>query len=185
MMNQNEVCVLFIDFQERLMPAIFGGGAGLDGLMNKVCALAQGARLLELPVLVTRQYPKGLGDTVGSLAEALGDHDYVDKTAFSCVGEGAFVQRLEAVGKKTVIVAGVESHICVLQTVLDLLERGYVVYLAEDCCGSRDDKSHAMALGRMVTAGAVLTNTESALFEILRDAGHPARKGISALIKDF
>ena len=179
MINPKDTVVLFIDFQEKLMPSIWER----EEIERKVCSLARGTRILELAVLVTRQYPKGLGDTITELRDALGHHDCTDKTAFSCLGEPEFVKKLELAGKKNVLIAGVETHICVQQTVLDLLARGMNVYLAADCCGSRRERDQLLAEKRMAGAGAVVTTMESVLFEMMGDANHPSRKAVSALIK--
>jgi nicotinamidase-related amidase len=177
MINRHDTLVLFIDLQERMMPAVYGN----DEVIKSSCILAKGAKLLELPILVTRQYPKGLGDTVPALKEALGEHNNTDKMAFSCLGEKyGFREKLV---RKNVIVAGVETHICVQQTVLELLESGFTVYIAADCCGSRSERDRDFAFKRMVQAGAVVTTAESLLFEIMRTAGHPMRKEIQSLVK--
>jgi len=177
MVNQNDTLVLLIDVQEKMMPAI----NNKDEIINNCCILAQGAKLLELPVLVTRQYPKGLGDTVPELLNALGEHDNTDKMGFSCLyDDNGFVDKLT---KKNIIVAGVETHICVQQTVLDLIDKGFNVYVAADCCGSRSELNRTVSLMRMEKAGAVITTSESLLFEIMRTASHPARKAIQGLVK--
>ncbi|MCL2703317.1 MAG: hydrolase [Defluviitaleaceae bacterium] len=177
MINQNDTLFLFIDLQERMMPAIHCQ----EEVIRKSCILARGARILDMPVLVTRQYPKGLGDTVPALAEALGEHDNTDKTAFSCLGDdNGFKDKLT---QKNIVIAGVETHICVQQTALELIENGYNVFLAADCCGSRTEVDRGFALCRMEQAGVTVSTMESLLFEIMRSADHPARKAIQALVK--
>ena len=179
MINISDSLALFVDMQERMMPAINNH----EEVIRRACILARGARLLGLPVLAARQYPKGLGETVAPLLEALGEHDVTDKTAFSCLGDEILRNKIAAAGRKNVLVAGVESHICVLQTVLDLLEGGYNVYLAADCCGSRKESDRGYAEWRMALAGAKMTTVESVLFELMTHKDHPARKDIQALIK--
>ena len=179
MLTQDNAVFILIDYQERMLPAVHNHAE----IGRKACILARGARLLEMEVIVTRQYPKGLGDTVPALVEALGDHVFVDKDAFGCMAEPVFKEKLAALGKRNVIVAGVEAHVCVQQTVLEMLDAGYAVYLAADCCGSRSKTDKGYAEWRMALAGAKMTTMESILFEIMRHKDHPARKAIQALIK--
>ena len=180
MINKADTLVLFIDIQEKMMPAIYNR----EKLEQRIGVLARCARLLELPILVTRQYPKGLGDTIPALVQALGDHDNTDKMAFSCFrDENGFKDKLTKSGKKNIIVSGVEAHICVQQTVLDLLSMGMNVIVVADCCGSRSETDRVYAEQRMAKAGAVITTMESILFEIMGSADHPARKAVQALIK--
>ena len=169
--------VILIDLQEKMMSAIHDA----DAVVCKCAILARGARVLGVPVLVTRQYPKGLGDTIDAIKEAAGAHEPTDKTAFSCLGEdNGFAEQLT---KPNIIVAGVETHICVQQTVLDLMEQGFAVYLAADCCGSRSPVDRGYAVSRMGAAGAIVSTAESILFEMLKSADHPARKAVQSLVK--
>jgi nicotinamidase-related amidase len=140
-----------IDFQERLMPAMKGS----EELESASVRLIKGCRVLGVPVLVTQQYTKGLGPTVAAITAALtepigegaGAEEFlhIEKTSFSAMGEPAFVEALEKLGRKTVIIAGIEAHVCVQQTVIDLLEKGYTVFVAYDCISSRSstDKEYA------------------------------------------
>ena len=180
MINQNDTQVLFIDIQEKMMPAIFNH----DKLEQRLCLLARCAKVLKLPILVTRQYPKGLGDTIPALIETLGEHDITDKTAFSCLrDENGFKEKLLQSGRKNLIVAGVEAHICVQQTVLDALAIGITPIIPADCIGSRSETDRLYAEQRMARSGAVLTTMESILFEIMESAAHPARNDIQGLIR--
>ncbi|MDR2899774.1 MAG: hydrolase [Clostridiales bacterium] len=178
-MNAFDTALVVIDFQTALTPVMHND----IQLVEKTEILIKGARLLEIPIIVTQQYTKGLGDTIPELKEALGEFDSIDKTAFSCVGDKNFREALKNVHCKNIIISGIEAHICVLQTVIDLIDLGYNVFLAADCVGSRFKKDMRYALRRMFAYGAVPTTAESVLFEIMKDAKHPARKAVSALIK--
>ena len=176
--NDNAVLVM-VDFQVRMMPAINHH----EELLENVVKFAKGCRVLDVQTLVTQQYTKGLGDTMPEIKEALGECEYVEKISFSCCGSDEFTEKLKNSGKKNVLVTGIEAHICVQQTVLDLLNDGYNVYLIVDCIGSRTDRNRLYGERRMEQAGAVLTTMESVLFEMLERADHPKRKEITAIVK--
>ena len=171
--------LLVVDFQDRLMPSI----CYQEELAKRVETLIRGCRLLDVPILVTQQYTRGLGDTLAALKDALGEFEHVEKNTFSCYDAPEFVNKLEESGRKSIIVTGVEAHICVQQTVMDLLGKGYSVYVVADCIGSRSEMDCIYAEHRMRQAGAVLTTFESILFEFLKSADHPKRKDISNLVK--
>jgi nicotinamidase-related amidase len=170
---------LIVDFQVRLMPFINKH----EEMEKKAGIFIKGCRVLDLPVLVMQQYTQGLGDTAQALKDALGEFEHIEKMSFSCCGNAEFIEKLEAAGKKNIIVAGIEAHICVQQTVLDLLARGCNVYVLADCIGSRSESDRVYAEARMRQAGAVITTVESVLFELLARADHPKRKEISSLVK--
>ena len=149
------------------------------------CGLVvRAAQLLGLPVVVTEQYPKGLGRTAPEVAAALpGGFEPLEKTAFSSCGAQAFVARLEAAGARQVILCGIEAHVCVNQTAHDLLARGYQVHLLADCVSSRTAENRQAGLDKMLRSGAIPSSTELALFELMRDARHEQFKAIQKLIK--
>lgn len=188
-LKKEDAVLVGIDFQERLMPAM-KNNAELESTAVK---LVKGCRILGVPVVFTQQYTKGLGPTVTALAEALteplgegvGSAEFqpVEKTSFSAMGEQVFVDALERLGRKTVIIAGIEAHVCVQQTVIDLLEKGYTVFVANDCISSRSNTDKKYAQRRMGDAGAVGTTYESILFELCGGAKEPGFKQISALVK--
>jgi nicotinamidase-related amidase len=167
-----------VDVQEKLVPAI----ADRHVVVWNVRRLIDGANLLGLPVAATEQYPKGLGPTVAELAERLGP--IPSKLTFSCLGCPEIFQEFERRGVHKILVCGVESHVCVQQTVLDLLGNGWRVYVAADAVGSRRDVDYRTALARMDAAGATVTTTEAALFEWCQVAGTPEFKQISRLAKE-
>jgi len=170
--------VLVVDIQEKLLPAIDGA---------EMCAAAAGrmieaGRVLELPVLVTEQYPAGLGPTCAAIRAAIGDVTPVVKTRFSaCVDE--LVQQMVRLSRRQVIVVGIEAHVCVQQTVLDLLRTGYLPYVCADAVSSRRAVDRETALHRMRQAGAIVTTTESAIFELLGQAGTEQFKRILKFVK--
>jgi nicotinamidase-related amidase len=145
--------------------------------------LVAGAGVLGVPVVHTEQYPRGLGPTVPELRAALEPAAPIEKLTFDCCGEPSFAPALEAAGRSTVIVCGMETHICVLQTVLGLLAQGRVVHVAADAVCSRNAENCRVALELMRDAGAVVTCTETALFQLLGRAGTPEFKAIQSRIK--
>jgi nicotinamidase-related amidase len=167
--------LLLIDVQERLAAAM--PPPALEMLIRNGRLLLAAAARLGVPVLVTEQYPKGLGRTVPELAEAVpAGAARAEKTCFSAAG-------MEAGGRRQAILAGMESHVCVLQSALEFSAAGREVFVVEDACCSRTPENHANAMRRMRAAGVVVTNTESVLFEWLRDARHEHFKAISALLR--
>ena len=179
MLNTENTLTLVIDFQDRMMPSIDNH----EELIRKAAIFIEGSRILGVPVLTTQQYTKGLGETIPTLKKALGDFQPIEKLSFSCIGCDEFEEKLDKAGKKNILITGVETHICVQQTVLHLIERGYHVYLLADCVGSRFEYDKQIALRRMEQAGAIITTAESALFEMMVRADHPHRKAISNLVK--
>lgn len=179
LLNRDDTLFLAIDFQEKLMPVM----SNLPELERTVVKLTSGMKELGIPMIVTQQYTKGLGETVPAVAEIIGEFEPVEKTSFSCLGCPDFVERLEASGKKSIVVCGIEAHICVQQTVLELLERGYNVHLAVDCISSRDEMNKMWAITRMGEAGAKLTTYEAVLYELMRTSKADGFKAISKIVK--
>lgn len=177
--KREDAILVAIDYQERLLPAMEEAA----GIEKNIIKLGKGLQVLGIPRIVTTQYSKGLGQTVATIANALGDFEPIDKTSFSACANDEFLTRLEKSGRKTVILAGIETHICVEQTALDLLEKGYNVVLVADCCGSRDMKNHDISLMRLAGAGVSAVCAESILYEILGSAKAPEFKAISSIVK--
>ena len=172
------LCVI-VDVQQRLFPHMHAG----EHLLERLKILIRGLRVLEIPLVVTQQYTRGLGPTIDPLLEVLGEFDPVEKIAFSCCGEKAFIERLGTAGRKRILLAGIESHVCVLQTAVDLAAEGYTPAVVADCVSSRYAADKEIALRRYEAEGAILTTSESILFELTREAGTPVFKQISALVK--
>jgi len=178
MLSTDNTIMLVVDIQERLLPSIHNH----ETLVRKTAGCISGVRLLDIPIIVLQQYTKGLGETVQPLQTALGDFQPVEKVTFSAFQTVEFVDKLEQYGRKNVIVTGIEAHICVQQTVLELLSAGYNVYVAADCTGSRKEADKLYAEHRMRQAGAAVTTLESILFELLVRADHPMRKEITKIV---
>lgn len=177
LLSPRDTVLLVVDVQERFRPAMDGFEVMLAGCIR----LVRTFRSLELPVLVTEQYPQGLGRTVPELLDALGADEPREKTGFSCLSCRGLQERLEGLGARSVVVAGIETHVCVLQTTFDLMAAGYEVHVAVDAVQSRRPQDRAVALERMARSGAVLSTTEMSAFELLRDARHPRFKEVQRL----
>ena len=178
-LNKEDTLAVFIDFQEKLVPAMYHK----EDLLDKTCRLAKGLGVLGIPHIVTQQYTKGIGETVPEVAEAIGEFEPIDKTTFSCLGHVDFVNQLEINAKKNIIVCGIEAHICVQQTVEQLLEEGYKVYVPVDCISSRSQNDCLWSAERMEKAGAVMTTYESILYELLKDSKAEGFREISKIVK--
>ena len=172
--------LLVIDVQDKLCRAM--DPQVLEKLTGNISILLDTAAELGLPVTATEQYVKGLGETVPALKEKLAAPS-LEKMTFSCCGGEGFPETLAAGGRKQVIVTGMESHVCVLQTVLELLSGGYVVHLVCDAVMSRRKQNWKTALKTMSAAGAVLTTTEAVVFQLLRVAGTDQFKKLSKLVR--
>lgn len=179
---RDEAMLVAIDFQQRLLPAM----EKADKLQETMVKLAKGLAVLGIPHIVTQQYTKGLGQTVAEIATAIGPFTPIDKMTFSACGDEAFLtalRKLTEEGRKTVILTGIETHICVEQTALDLLKMGYTVALVSDCVASRDKKNTKISIKRLRDAGAVIVSYESVLYALLGSAKAPEFKAISAIVK--
>ena len=179
MLTTENTLLLVIDLQERLVPVM----PRPEDLAQKAATMIAGCRILDVPIVVTQQYTKGLGNTVEEIAEALEEFNPIEKVTFSCCNTEEFNDIITNAGRKNILVSGVEAHVCIQQTVQDLLERGYNVYVIADCISSRAETDLYYAEKRMEKAGAILTTMESVLFELLTRADHPKRKDISYLLK--
>lgn len=171
--------LLVIDLQEKLMPVIHEG----QSVLEQSRKIIQVANLLKVPIVVTEQYPKGIGHTCTEIKNMLGGVSVYEKLTFSGCGADRFQPRWEQLLRHTAIVCGVETHVCVQQTVLDLLERDQQVLVLADAVGSRHTRDYELALQRMNQAGATLTTTESVIFELLGRAGTPEFKEALKLVK--
>jgi len=170
---------LIIDVQERLFPHISEN----KELEKNINILIQGMKILKMPVMVTEQYSKGLGPTIPTIKTSLGDIRYYEKNSFSCCDNKYFDYEFSGLNKKIVVIAGIEAHVCVLQTSIDLIERGYQPVIVEDCISSRKMLDKQVAIERMRHEGALVTTYESVLFELARVSGTEQFKAISKLVK--
>jgi nicotinamidase-related amidase len=178
-LDRDDAVLLVVDIQERLAVAM----AERERVVANAGHLIAAAKLLGVPLLLTEQYPKGLGATVPELRAALDDAPAIEKLTFDCCGEPSFAPALEQTGRSTVIVCGMEAHICVLQTVLGLLANGLNVHVVADAVCSRNAENARIALELQRHAGAVVTCTETVLFQLLGRAGTPQFKSIQNRIR--
>lgn len=179
LMSADDTGLLVVDVQEKLVGLI----SGHRRMVWNIRRLLDGAKALGVAAAATEHYPQGLGKTVGELAERL--DEIPGKTAFSCGACPEIFRHWDERGITRVLVAGIEAHVCVLQTVFDLMASGRRVYVAADAIGSRYDVDYQFALRRMESAGATLTTTEAALFEWCQRSGTPQFKEISRLVKEL
>ena len=179
-LDRDNAVLLVIDVQEKLCRAM--DEKVLEKLTGNITILQESARELGVPILVTEQYVKGLGQTLCVLKEKL-TAPALEKMAFSCCGEAPFPEKLKALVTKQVIVTGMEAHVCVLQTVIELLDAGYHVHLVKDAVMSRRKENWQVGIDAACAAGAVITSTETALFQLLRVAGSEEFKKLSKLVR--
>ena len=177
--NSNRMCVL-IDFQECLMPAMHKA----DRLRWNLGKLAACLHALEVPVVLTEQYSKGLGHTIPEIALPLAQSPVVDKTCFSCLASPEFKKAVQGMTAKLVVLAGIESHICLQQTAMDYLAHGYEVVILSDCCASRSKHNHKAAMEMLRDYGCEIATWEAYVYEILGSAKHPHFKEVSAIVKE-
>ncbi len=171
--------LVVVDFQERLLPAIFEK----ERVVQNALRLIQGAGILRVPVFATEQYRKGLGATVPELAAAIPEFTPMEKVAFSACRAAGFIPALRQKKVSEAILCGIEAHVCVSQTCLDLVDEGFRVFVAADAVSSRTPENYRIGLDRMRAAGANIVSTEMVLFELLEQAGTAEFKQILALVK--
>ena len=170
---------LIVDIQERLFPAMFEK----ETLMKNTLILIQGLIELKLPLVITQQYTKGLGETISEIKSVFPDFSFIDKRDFSCCDEPVVMDKLREMGAKNIIICGIESHVCVLQTAVDLKEAGFNPIVVMDCVSSRTKESVETARDRFRFEGILMTSYESILFELTRSSASPEFKAISKLVK--
>lgn len=185
-MNRNhrllhdEAVLCIVDVQEKLVP-VMRDGETLIANLQKVIA---GAKALQIPILITEQYVRGLGSTVTRLQEGLGDsYAPIEKMCFSSFGCDAFRKELERLRRRQVLLCGIETHVCVYQTAVDLLAEGYTVHLVADGVSSRSDENRQIAIQRLMAEGAKVTSVEMALFEMTVTSGTDEFRAISKIVK--
>jgi hypothetical protein len=178
-LHAQDTLAIGVDFQERLIPAIHDK----ETLIRNSRLLFAGLDILEIPLVISRQYPKGLGETVPEIREVTAKATILEKMSFSCYRENAIKRVVDAAGRRNVVLAGTEAHVCVLQTAVDLRAAGFQVVLVADCVGSRRPADKEYGLRRIAGEGALLVSYEQLLFELLATAASPAFKAISSLLK--
>ena len=179
MLKQENSLLLIIDLQEKLVKI---AKDDIQIILNAE-KLLKASEILNIPTIITEQYPKGLGETIPAIKDANKSANYYEKTTFSAIATEEILTAIKNENKKQIILLGIEAHICVLQTALELLENGYEVFVIKDACASRKTENLENAFDRLNSAGAVITDTEITLFELLKSSKHPNFKEIQALIK--
>ena len=181
LLDRHSVALVVLDLQAKLVPAIFEP----QRVVRNTQLLLRLARLLEIPTVLTCQYPKGLGNIIPEITQSAPGIEPIEKTSFGCFGEPDFLRRLKqrAPQANSLLVAGVECHICVMQTVLGALEAGYLVHVAADATSSRTRENWQFGLNRMERAGAVVSSTEMIVYELLVDSNTPEFKAILPFLK--
>lgn len=177
--EKHEAVLVIVDIQERLAAVMSERKKVVDNCLH----LIELCKLLDIPILLNEQYPKGLGPTVGEIKEALQPYEPFEKITFSCCKGETFPEKLSATGRKKIILAGMETHVCVLQTCIGLLREGYGVHAVSDAICSRTKENFRTAIEFMRDAGAVITCTEAVLFQLLEKAGTEEFKTISRRIR--
>jgi len=170
---------LIIDIQERLFPAMWEK----ESLLKNTLTLIQGLIEMKIPLLVTQQYSKGLGETIPEIKSVISDFSFIEKRDFSCCDEPVVIEKLKELDAKNIIICGIESHVCVLQTAVDLKEAGFNPIVVMDCVSSRTKESIETAKDRFRFEGILMTSYESILFELTRSSASPEFKAISRLVK--
>lgn len=178
-LKKDEAVLVIVDIQERLAAVMDERQKVVDNCLH----LIELARLQNIPIIINEQYPKGLGPTVPEIKHALEPYKPLEKLTFSCCGGSEFPDHIAGTGRKKVILCGMETHVCVLQTCIDLLAKDYVVHSVSDAICSRTNDNYRTALEYMRDAGAVITCTETVLFQLLEKAGTEEFKIISKRIK--
>lgn len=179
MLEIQNSCLVVIDVQGKLAQLMFDK----ESLFKNVRILIQAARILDIPILWCQQVPEALGPTVPEIAELLTDEEPIDKACFSCCGEERFTAELNALGREQVLLCGIEAHVCVFQTAMDLMEGGLDITIIADAVSSRTEQNRETALDRLSAEGANISSTEMALFELLKTAKHPQFREIARLVK--
>ncbi|MGA9807913.1 MAG: hydrolase [Candidatus Sulfotelmatobacter sp.] len=181
LLEAERCALLVVDIQEKLLPPIFQK----EQLVRNAKLLIRAAGVLKIPAIVSTQYAKGLGGTVPEIASLLPESGAIDKNLFSCLGSEVFCTLLKRLpgNRNTLLLCGMESHICVTQTALAALREGYIVHVASDAVSSRTEWNWKIGLERMRAAGAVISSTEMMIYELMRSSGSPAFKEMLPYLK--
>jgi len=179
MLEQKDCCLVVVDVQGKLAQSMFDK----EHLFDNIRILIKAAKILGIPLIWCQQCPQALGPTVPPIAELLTESEPIDKSSFSCCGEDNFNDRLRALGRQQVLLCGIESHVCIYQTTVDLLRKGYTVDIIADAISSRTLENKQLAIQRMAAEGANIGSTEMAIFELLCTAEYPEFRKVAKLIK--
>lgn len=179
LLTRDGTVLVVIDVQEKLFAKV----KDQERIANNIRRLIQFAGILGMPVVLTEQYPKGLGSTIPEIRNLTSEIKPIEKLEFSCLASSAFRERLDEIQARNLILTGIEAHICVAQTAIEALAEGYGVYVVQDAVSSRRLEDKAVAIERMRNQGAIIVTTEMLMYEILRKAGTPEFKKILELVK--
>jgi nicotinamidase-related amidase len=179
LLSKEKTILVLVDIQEKLLNVMWKK----EELISNLSKLISAFKIMEIPILLTEQYPQGMGKTDMSISELVKEIEPMEKICFSCMGKDEFIKKMKSSGKKQVVLCGIEAHICVLQTALDLLDQDYFVYVPYDGTSSRKESDYRNALERIQKEGVVIGSIESAVFELLRVADTPAFRKILKIIK--
>ena len=179
LLQQENACLLIIDVQERFRQHI----ENFEQMTKNIVILIKVANSLQIPVILSEQYPEGLGSTIKEISDVLTKHEVFAKRAFSCCQEESFVKHLEKLNRKQILATGIESHVCVNQTVHDLLAAGYQTHIVTDAISSRNKINLKTGIKKMLNAGAIISDTEMATFELLRTSSKEEFKYLQSLFK--
>ena len=179
-LDKNKTALIVVDLQEAFRTVI----NDFPMIVERTSIAVRGFHILGVPILVTEQYPKGLGKTAEEIYYSLPDNqEFIEKTAFSSCGANSLIEKLNEIGAKQIVLCGLETHICVSQTAHDLLDKGFQVHLLSDCIASRNVHDKHTGINKMTANGVILSCVEMALFELMRDAKHEKFKEIQSLVK--
>lgn len=179
MIEMEKTCLVVVDVQGKLAQLMHEK----ESLFANIEILIQATKLLDIPVVVCEQYPKALGPTIDQLAQHLEDIERIDKMSFSCAGDERFIGKLKSLKRSDVLLCGIETHVCVYQTAMHLLDGDYDVHLIADAVSSRTAGNKQIGIQRMAAEGANIASTEMVLFELMKTAKHPQFKQIAKLVK--
>jgi nicotinamidase-related amidase len=179
MFDIEKCSLVVVDVQSKLAQLMFGR----EALLKNIQILIKAAKILDIPIVWCQQVPDSLGATVPEIAELLSDIEPINKASFSCCGDEQFINKLNALDPRQVLLCGIEAHVCIYQTAVDLQSRGYEVGIVADAVSSRTLENKQISLERLKTEGANLSSTEMVLFELLKTAKHPRFKQIAKLVK--
>ena len=179
MLDIQKCCLVVVDVQGKLAQSMYAR----EGLFKNIQILIKAAKILNIPTIWCQQCPEALGPTVPRIAQLLTDNEPINKAAFSCCGEERFSSKLKGLSRQQVLLCGIEAHVCIYQTAVDLLRKGFLVEVIADAVSSRALENKQFAITRMQAEGVSVTSVEMALFELLRTAEHPKFKQIARLIK--
>ncbi|MBM3308905.1 MAG: hydrolase [Candidatus Altiarchaeales archaeon] len=180
-LDRNDTVLIVVDVQEKFRPVVFE----FDRVVRNVRKIVEGFRVLNVPVVVTEQYPAGLGTTVSEVKQSLGKFKPVEKNSFSCFGDKNFVKELKKLKRKNIVLVGIEAHVCVFKTALDALSKGFNVHIPVDCVSSIHKSDLDVAVKRLMHSGCFMASSEMILFQLLDNSKEKEFKQLSGIVKSY